>query len=97
MNCDAKIFHLGYLLLLDKLEVADEEYGVAAARALKGLKDKGFITSIDMVSEEGDRYKQVLFPCLPYIDYLIINEVEAGNSTGIANTQGGWFVQHRKS
>jgi len=81
-DCPAKIFHLGYLLLLDELDKADPEYGVAAARALDGLQKKGYKTSVDVVSEEGDRYRKVIIPCLRYTDYLIINEVELGNSVG---------------
>lgn len=75
----ARIFHLGYLLLLDALDKEDPEYGVAAARALDGLQRQGYETSVDVVSEEGDRYRKVVLPCLKYIDYLIINEVEAEN------------------
>ena len=74
----ARIFHLGYLLLLDSLDKEDPEYGVAAARALHGLQQKGYKTSVDVVSEEGDRYRKVILPCLKYTDYLIINEVELG-------------------
>lgn len=79
---NAKIFHLGYLLLLDELDKEDPEYGVAAARALDGLQKKGYETSVDVVSEEGDRYRKVILPCLKYTDYLIINEVEAGKCVG---------------
>ena len=81
-NCSARIFHLGYLLLLDELDKADPEYGVAAARALSGLQKMGYKTSVDIVSEEGDRYRKVILPCLKYIDYLIINEVELGGCIG---------------
>ena len=79
----ARIFHLGYLLLLDELDKEDPEYGVAAARALDGLLKKGYETSVDIVSEESDRYRKIVIPCLKYTDYLIINEVEAGQSLGI--------------
>ncbi|MCR5019083.1 MAG: carbohydrate kinase family protein [Bacteroidales bacterium] len=79
----ARIFHLGYLLLLDSLDKEDPEYGVAAARALDGLQKLGYETSVDVVSEEGDRYRKVVLPCLRYVDYLIINEVEAENCLGI--------------
>lgn len=80
----AKIFHLGYLLLLDELDKADPEYGVAAARVLDALLKKGYKTSVDVVSEEGDRYRSVILPCLKYTDYLIVNEVEAGACCGIS-------------
>ena len=82
-RCPAKIFHLGYLLLLDGLDKEDPEYGVAAARALDGLSKQGYETSVDVVSEEGDRYQKVVLPCLPYTDYFIVNEVEAEKSLGI--------------
>jgi sugar/nucleoside kinase (ribokinase family) len=78
VDVPARIFHLGYLLLLDEMDKADPEYGVVAARALKELQGKGYETSVDVVSEEGDRFRQVVLPCLPYTDYLIVNEVEAG-------------------
>jgi len=77
-DSNAKIFHLGYLLLLDELDKEDAQYGVAAARALDALQKKGYKTSVDVVSEEGDRYRKVILPCLKYTDYLIVNEVEAG-------------------
>lgn len=82
MNTPARIFHLGYLLLLDKLDKEDEEYGVVAARVLKKLQKKGYKTSVDVVSEESNRFRKIVLPCLKYIDYLIINEVEAGACYG---------------
>lgn len=84
IDTDARIFHLGYLLLLDKLDAADEEYGVRAARVLDMLQKKGYKTSVDVVSEESDRFSMIVLPCLPYIDYLIINEIEASQCTGIS-------------
>lgn len=82
-KCPAKIFHLGYLLLLDGLDKEDPEYGVAAARALDGLSKQGYETSVDVVSEESDRYQKIVLPCLKYTDYFIVNEVEAEKSLGI--------------
>lgn len=75
-----KMLHLGYFLLLDKMDNGD---GLAL---LKMAKEKGVKTSIDLVSENSDRYALVL-PCLPYVDNLIINEVEAGGMTGMTPTR----------
>lgn len=83
IDLPARIIHLGYLLLLDQLDKEDPVYGVRAARLLKQLREKGYRTSVDVVSEESDRFQKVIKPCLPYIDYLIINEVEAGKITGL--------------
>lgn len=82
MRTPARIFHLGYLLLLDRLDAPDPEYGVVAARVLRELQQAGYETSVDVVSEEGDRFRRIVEPCLPYIDYLIVNEVEAGAICG---------------
>ena len=79
---DAKKFHLGYLLLLDELDKDDPDYGIVAARVLDGLLKMGYKTSVDVVSEQGDRFQHVVKPCLKYTDYLIFNEVEAGACLG---------------
>lgn len=73
---NVKILHLGYFLLLDKIDNGDGEL------LLKKAKAQGVKTSIDLVSENSDRYSLVL-PCLQYVDNLIINEIEAGAMTGI--------------
>ena len=77
---NVKMLHLGYFLLLDKIDGGD---GLAT---LKKAKENGVKTSIDLVSENSDRYSIVL-PCLPYVDNLIINEVEASGLTGLAPTR----------
>lgn len=74
---DADMLHLGYFLLLDKVDSGD------GLKILKKAKEKGIKTSIDLVSENSDRYSLVI-PCLRYTDNLIINEIEAGSITGIA-------------
>lgn len=71
-----KMLHLGYFLLLDKIDGGDGE------KILKKAQEIGIKTSIDLVSENSDRYSIVL-PCLKYVDNLIINEAEAGALTGI--------------
>ena len=70
-NVPEKILHLGYFLLLQKVDDGD------GIQILKKALENGMETSIDLVSENSDRYRLVL-PCLPYTDYLIINELEAG-------------------
>lgn len=76
--------HLGYLLLLGALDKPDAEYGSRAARLLASAVSRGIPTSIDLISEPGDRYSRVVVPALPYVDYLIINEIEAAHLSGTA-------------
>jgi sugar/nucleoside kinase (ribokinase family) len=75
-SLDSRIFHLGYFLLLQKVDDGD------GLKILQKALEYGMETSIDLVSENSDRYGLVL-PCLPYTDYLIINELEAGKLAGM--------------
>lgn len=78
----ARIFHLGYLLLLDRMDEPDPEYGTAAARLLRRVQQAGIETSIDVVSEDSQRFPRIVQPALKYVDYAILNELEAGRTTG---------------
>lgn len=80
---EADIFHIGYALLLDELDKEDPEYGSVMARVLSQVRKKGIRTSMDVVSEEGERFQKVVIPSLKYCDYLIANEIEGGKIVGI--------------
>ena len=79
----ARIFHLGYLLLLDRLDQPDPAFGTVAARVLQRAKAAGCQTSIDLVSEDSDRFKQIVLPALPHVDYCFLNEFEIERTTGV--------------
>jgi len=77
-----RLFHLGYLLILDSMDRADDEYGTVAARVLHDLREAGIKTSLDVVSEDSDRFKSIVPPALKHVDYLILNEIEAARTVG---------------
>lgn len=77
-----RIFHLGYLLLLDALDAPDAKYGTKAARLLASAQAAGVKTSVDVVSEDSDRFARIVSPALKHVDYCILNEIEAGKTTG---------------
>ncbi len=80
LDCD--IFHIGYLMLLDKFD--EIKNGTTdMATLLKAVQAKGIKTSIDLVSENSGNFNKVVKCALPYCDYVIINEVEAGKIVGI--------------
>ena len=79
---NAKIFHLGYLLLLDKLDEPSATHGTVAAEVLARATDAGLKTSIDCVSEDSDRFARIVTPALKHVDTCIMNEFEAGRVTG---------------
>jgi len=79
---NTKLFHIGYILLLDTLDGPDTEYGTVMARLLKMAKSCGLKTSVDVVSESSYRFNKIVLPALKYTDYLILNEIEAGRTSG---------------
>lgn len=86
----ARIFHLGYLLLLDRLDTIDPATGTTQAVAvLRAARAAGMKTSVDVVSEHSDRFARIVRPALPHVDYLFVNEFEIAQVTGIETVRGG--------
>lgn len=81
-NTQARVFHLGYLLLLDRMDGPSATHGTVAAEVLAAAQAAGLKTSIDCVSEDSDRFARIVLPTLKYVDYCIMNEFEAGRVTG---------------
>lgn len=79
----AKIFHLGYLLLLDRLD-ALEGGRPRAMEVLRRARAAGLQVSMDCVSENSDRFRSIVKPLLPEVDVLFVNDFEAEKLTGVA-------------
>ncbi len=77
------LFHLGYLNLLNTMSQADDRHGTVAARLLAQIRERNIKTSIDLVSEDSDRYRQIVPPALRLSTYCIINDYEAEKLSGI--------------
>lgn len=84
----SRIVHFGYLLLMDGIDAPDAEYGTVAAKMLHRLQHEGIKTSVDAVSEQSDRFSTLVPPALKYADFAILNEFEAGQTTGHAIMRG---------
>ncbi len=80
---DVDLLHIGYILLLPALDQPDDQYGTKMARLLHRAKSNGLKTSIDVVSEAGERFALLVIPALRYTDYCVINELEAQQTTGV--------------
>ncbi|MEM8958353.1 MAG: carbohydrate kinase family protein [Pseudomonadota bacterium] len=74
----ARIFYLGYLTMLPSLDAIDGEGRTAASRAFERACDAGLITAADLVSRRHARFGDIVASSAPYIDYLFLNELEAG-------------------
>lgn len=77
-----KLFYLGHLLLMAKLEEPDTQHGNLAGKLLHDVQNAGIETVLDIATESANRYQRVVVPVLPYVDHLIINELEAGHTAG---------------
>ena len=97
LNVD--IFHIGYILLLPHLDEPDAEYGTKMARLLHRAQQAGMKTSIDVVSEAGERFARLVTPALKYTDYCIINELETQQTTGVLlrGEDGALHVENMKA
>lgn len=79
-----KIFYLGYLMLLDRLDRGDDTGRTGASRVLQAATEAGLITAVDLVSVSHPDFAKIVSSSLSWIDHLIINEVEAGHLIGKA-------------
>ena len=83
------LFHLGYPLLLDAMDQPDCQYKTVATRFLREVQRRDIRTSVDLVSEDSDRYRQIVPPALEYTNYCIINDFEAEKLSGVPLRSGG--------
>ncbi len=87
----AKIFHMGYLLLLAGMDELDKNERTQASYLFEKARQEGFLTSADVVSESSERFASIVSPSLPHLDYLFLNEYEAGKITGMDLCPDGKF------
>ena len=89
------IFHLGYALLLQGMDDADDAYGTVMAKTLAKVQSMGIKTSMDVVSEQSERAAKIVCCSAKYCDYFIVNEIEAGMTVGLAaRDHGGALDAH---
>ncbi len=81
---DCEMLHAGYILLLDKFDGEDSEYGTKMARFLCEAQKRGIKTSVDAVSDSTGKFREKIMPALKYCNYIIFNEIECCNIWGIS-------------
>lgn len=79
-----RFLYLGYLMLMPGLDALGETDGSGAARLLSAARTAGLVTVVDFVSSEDPAFADKVRSSLPFCDYLVINETEAGRAAGIA-------------
>jgi sugar/nucleoside kinase (ribokinase family) len=68
---------------LDRMDEEDTEFGTVAARFLHELQKREIKTSLDLVSENSERFARIVRPALRFCNFLIINDFESEKVTGI--------------
>ena len=91
-----KMLHIGYILLLDKFDAPDDEYGTVMARFLRDVQSVGIRTSIDVVSDSHGQFEKKVLPALKYTDNAIMNEIEGCGAAGLTsrNADGSLNVEN---
>ncbi|MEM6634695.1 MAG: carbohydrate kinase family protein [Pseudomonadota bacterium] len=79
---NARLFYLGYLTLLGELDRLAEDGTTDAARVLQRAQKAGLSTCVDLVSAHHPAFQAIVAAAAPFIDYLVVNEVEAARATG---------------
>ena len=75
--------------LLDAIDQSEPEHGTVGAALLAKARAAGMKTSIDVVSEDSDRFAKIIGPALKQVDYCILNEVEGSKVTGVKVREDG--------
>jgi sugar/nucleoside kinase (ribokinase family) len=83
-GCSARLFYLGYFMLLDTLDRIGADGRSGASRVLEAASRAGIITAADMVSVEHGDFRRSALSALPWVDHFILNEIEAGKLDGAA-------------
>ncbi|MEM6710654.1 MAG: carbohydrate kinase family protein [Pseudomonadota bacterium] len=79
----ARLFYLGYLTLLGELDTFDGDGTTQAAYVLERAQKAGLLTCVDLVSVHHDEFRNIICAAAPFIDFLILNEIEAARATGV--------------
>lgn len=78
----ARVFYLGYFMLLETLDRVAPDGRTGASRVLEAARHAGLLTVADMVSVEHPDFARSAEASLPFLDWFILNEVEAGKLVG---------------
>ena len=76
-SSNARIFLLGYLLLLDAMDQIDCDGGTGASRLLEEARSLRFLTAVETVSALDESFREVVISSLQHADLFFLNEVEA--------------------
>jgi sugar/nucleoside kinase (ribokinase family) len=81
---EGRFFHLGLPGVHPAMDMPWGETANGWVVVLRQAQAAGFKTSLELVSLGQERIAMLGQPCLPYLDYLIVNDIEIGGLAGEA-------------
>lgn len=88
-NTTEKILHLGLLGLHKGMDATRPANSNGWSKVLESARQHGIATSIEMVSVQPERNRELTYPCLPWLDYLIVNDAEIGALADMSTVNHG--------
>ena len=85
----ARILHAGAPGIHAVMDARAPDGGNGWSALLRRAQAAGLHTNLELVDQSAERMAEVAAPCLPYLDSIIINELEAGALTGIDSPVDG--------
>jgi sugar/nucleoside kinase (ribokinase family) len=79
----ARILHAGAPGVLRSMDAPVAEGGNGWSALLQRARAAGMHTNLELASVGRERMAEVVLSCLPHVDSLVINELEAGALTGV--------------
>lgn len=87
-DLDVRLFHLGAPGLHDGMDAPCGGEANGWAYLFKKARAAGFRTNLELVSVRAELLVELARPCLPHLDFMIVNDVEAGAVAGVPTMQG---------
>ncbi|MGH7120421.1 MAG: carbohydrate kinase family protein [Acetobacteraceae bacterium] len=88
-NFAGRFFHLGLPGVHPLMDSPCGEDSNGWVSVLRKARAAGFRTSLELASAGADRIAVLGRPCLPYLDYLIVNDLEIGALAGVITARAG--------
>lgn len=79
----ARILHCGAPGIHPLADTATPDGGNGWSRLLADARATGLHTNLELVTLDAERVRDLALPCLPHLDSIVVNELEAGAVTGI--------------
>jgi sugar/nucleoside kinase (ribokinase family) len=86
---EARVLHLGLPGAHRTMDAPWREDANGWVAVLKAARRQGLETNLELMTTSAERLAALTRPCLPYLDYLIVNDFEIGAAAGIETRAGG--------